>query len=534
MPTGDRTFAARLRETVESNRVAVEELRGGGPLGDVHAEDADTFRDYFTQPGYVSSLIPRGERPKVSAPPRRPGGRPRPQGKMWLEAVSPTAALVTNVFFQEDAAPPQTSSSSRGAVDLALALTTMGRTEAGLLPQPAEPSSRAALVQVYVRAAPFGGHDKSATGHRYDSVPFANGMIGAGVSCQLVHYVHEEHDTFFETMRNFDAVILRCDLGQIEDDGGSQGRFDEGMRNLQQLGVHVWPSPDVVQGMGAKDSLTKIANLTIGLEDNLAYYTEAAFIDGFKRTMAFQPRVIKQNRGSSGEGIWIVKLKSANYCSSFGERVCADSEALLLLEANDHHVEEHTVAEFIEWCINGRTVQAGTWASAGSGKYLEGGQLVDQRFCSRIMEGELRYNLVGKKLVSIVEKKTVRFGAEPVHTFYGPEEPRFASLTTNFLTQDIDMVMPALGLPHEPLPLWWTVDFILASPVGTPVEQERWTVGEFNCSCVGLSKCLAAQCTEDTPDAGWDDIHPEHKTEVMEYGNQMGSLAVDILSSNVR
>ena len=161
---------------------------------------------------------------------------------------------------------------------------------------------------------------------------------------------------FFETMRNFDAVILRCDLGQIEDDGGSQRRFDEGLRNLQQLGVHVWPSPDVVQGMGAKDSLTKIANLTIGLEDNLAYYTEAAFIDGFKRTMAFQPRVIKQNRGSSGEGIWIVKLKSANYCSSFGERVCADSEALLLLEANDHHVEEHTVAEFIEWCINGRTV----------------------------------------------------------------------------------------------------------------------------------------------------------------------------------
>ena len=31
--------------------------------------------------------------------------------------------------------------------------------------------------------------------------------------------------------------------------------------------------------------------------------------------MAFQPRVIKQNRGSSGEGIWIIKLKSGNYCT---------------------------------------------------------------------------------------------------------------------------------------------------------------------------------------------------------------------------
>ena len=26
----------------------------------------------------------------------------------------------------------------------------------------------------------------------YDSIPFANGMISAGMSCQLIHYVHEE------------------------------------------------------------------------------------------------------------------------------------------------------------------------------------------------------------------------------------------------------------------------------------------------------------------------------------------------------
>ena len=85
------------------------------------------------------------------------------------------------------------------------------------------------------------------------------------------------------------------------------------------------------------------------------YYEDAAFIEGFKKTMAYQPRVIKQNRGSSGEGIWIIKLKEANYCGSFGERSCDDGEVLSLMEANDNHAEEHTVAEFIEWCINGRT-----------------------------------------------------------------------------------------------------------------------------------------------------------------------------------
>ena len=38
----------------------------------------------------------------------------------------------------------------------------------------------------------------------------------------------------------------------------------------------------------------------------------------------------------------------------------------------------------------------------------------------------------------------------------GPEEPKFASLTTNFLKNDLPHVMPALGLPNEPIPLWWT------------------------------------------------------------------------------
>ena len=66
--------------------------------------------------------------------------------------------------------------------------------------------------------------------------------------------------------------------------------------------------------MGAKDALCKIANLGIGLIDTFAYYSPEEFAAGFKKTMAFQPRVIKQNRGSSGEGIWIIKLKSENYC----------------------------------------------------------------------------------------------------------------------------------------------------------------------------------------------------------------------------
>ncbi|CAK0790737.1 unnamed protein product, partial [Prorocentrum cordatum] len=260
--------------------------------------------------------------------------------------------------------------------------------------------------------------------------------------------------------------------------------------------------------------------------------------------MAFQPRVIKQNRGSSGEGIWIIKLKAGNYCSSYGERVCSDDEVLDLMEANDNHAEEHTVAEFVEFCVNGRTAKSGTWTSKGVGKYLEGGKaaggmLVDQRFCPRIVEGELRYNMVADVLVGIIHKKPKEGGISAVggtgsiYTFYGGDEPKFKSLTDNFLVKDLPHVMPALGLADEPIPLWWTTDFILASPEGTPSDQEKWIVGEFNCSCVGISKCLAAYCKDDTPNACYDDISAEDRVELKMYEGFLGQKAQELLRKGV-
>jgi hypothetical protein len=250
--------------------------------------------------------------------------------------------------------------------------------------------------------------------------------------------------------------------------------------------------------------------------------------------------VLKQNRGSSGEGIWIIKLKAGNYCSTYGERLCEDSEVLSMMEANDNHAEEHTVAEVIEFCMKGRTDKSGTWTSKGVGKYLEGGKeagglLVDQRFCPRIVEGELRYNAVSDTLVGIIHKKPAEGGISAVggtgsiYTFYGPDEPLFANLTKNFLTVDLPKIMPALDLASEPIPLWWTTDFINASPEGTPPSEEKWIVGEFNCSCVGISKCLAAYCKDDTPNATYDDIAVEDLAEAKRMGDLMGTKALGIL-----
>ncbi|CAE7028582.1 unnamed protein product, partial [Symbiodinium sp. CCMP2456] len=107
----------------------------------------------------------------------------------------------------------------------------------GLMAQPAEPKFKGALAQIFVRSQPYGGSDKSNNGHRYDSIPFANGMITAGMSCQLIHYTHEEHDKFFEVCKSFNFIIVRCNPGQIKADGGDQQKFDDGMRTMRKAGI---------------------------------------------------------------------------------------------------------------------------------------------------------------------------------------------------------------------------------------------------------------------------------------------------------
>jgi len=78
--------------------------------------------------------------------------------------------------------------------------------------------------------------------------------------------------------------------------------------------------------------------------------------------------------------------------------------------------------------------------------------------------------------------------------------------------------------------LWWTSDFINSSPEGTAAKDEKWIVGEFNCSCVGISKCLPAYCKDDTPNACFNDIPKKDLAEVKKIGGLVGKKAFGILA----
>lgn len=148
-------------------------------------------------------------------------------------------------------------------------------------------------------------------------------------------------------------------------------------------------------------------------------------------------------------------------------------------------------------------------------------------FCPRIVEGELRLLCVGPDAMSIVHKKPAEGSVSAVggtgatYTFYDPGEAKFAEVVHAFKTE-LPLVMARLGLSSEPFPLLWTVDFI-------PAPRKGWIVGEFNCSCVGLSKCLPAVCTDDSPSACWGDIPASDVKEAMRISDKMGNTVLSLL-----
>ena len=318
-------------------------------------------------------------------------------------------------------------------------------------------------------------------------------------------------------------------------------------------GKLVWSSPKIQTQMGAKDALVKIGNLGCGLPDTLAFYSEEDLIAGFKATCAYQPRVIKQNRGSAGEGIWLCWLANkadqsmvplTEYPAKTYEgpgkgTLLNDDDLLKLMEMNDNHVEYHTVAEFLEFCVRGPGDKAGEWKSTFPGKYLEGGkeaggQLVDQRLLPRIDEGEVRILMAGDTCQMAIHKKPLEglsaVGGNSAYTYYKPGDDKYKSMIET-LYKDIPTLLPCMDLQGEPLPLLWTCDYIPKNPEGwdkaenaTDAETE-YVVGEFNCSCVGISQ-FGKACGPDKDLSFVDDVNFAEATELTDL---MGRKAIEIL-----
>lgn len=324
-----------------------------------------------------------------------------------------------------------------------------------------------------------GGSDKGEDGYRKDTMPMVHALKERGQDAEVIFFDIEKKDEIFNYVKeNGIAYVSRINPGNLQ----HEAEYFDMLRDLCANGVIGMPHPDAMIGYGSKDVLSKLVSTNLVPNDTFAYYTIEAFKAQFPKALAISERVLKQNRGSTGEGIWRVKLVEP--LAEGSTEVPLDAE-IKCTEAKDNHVEYWKLGEFMSFCE----------------QYIVGqnGMLIDMRFLPRIIEGEIRLFMLRDKPVHVVHKKPADSEDAFSATLFSGAKYRYDSpddweeLVQNFLSQ-LPQVRNLLG--NYDLPLIWTADFMLDTD---EAGEDRYILGEMNCSCVGFTSelSLAHQVAEE-------------------------------------
>lgn len=315
-----------------------------------------------------------------------------------------------------------------------------------------------------------GGNDKGDNGHRRDTMPMIMALREKGWNADVVFYSGAKSEDLLQQIpKKFDAYISRINPGHIP---GGEGEYFKFLDKLCEKGMVGLPTSAAMFAFGAKDALVKIRDLEMVPSDTYVYYEMEDFKKSFPPVLSTGIRVLKQNRGSTGSGIWLVEVIDERKFE-LGTPIPGDAK-VKCTEALDNHVEEHTLDEFMAYCD----------------QYLDGeaGMLVDMPFLPRIVEGEIRILFVGKDPIFVVHKKPAEGGFSATlfsgaqYTYDDPS--KWQGLVDMFLGE-LPEIKKLLG-GHD-TPLLWTADFMLDT---APDGSDKHILGEINCSCVGFTTHL--------------------------------------------
>src|ERR1700676_481779 len=133
-------------------------------------------------------------------------------------------------------------------------------------------------------------------------------MAALGIEAEPAIYADDVADQVRQQLLRCDGVLVWVDALFA---GQNRIVLDALLRDVASKGVWVSAPPDVILKMGVKEVLHRTRHLGWGTDTHL-YSTKSAFWAEFpSRLESAGPRVLKQNRGNGGQGVWKVELISA-------------------------------------------------------------------------------------------------------------------------------------------------------------------------------------------------------------------------------
>src|SRR5215471_12680274 len=130
-------------------------------------------------------------------------------------------------------------------------------------------------------------------------------LAAVGIDAIPAVYDEEFADEVREQLLQSDGVLVWVDpIHQ----GKTRTLLDPLLREVAARGPWVSAHPDTILQMGVKEVLYRTRHLGWGVDTQLYRNAAALATDFPARLRSAGPRVLKQNRGNGGQGVWKVEL----------------------------------------------------------------------------------------------------------------------------------------------------------------------------------------------------------------------------------
>ncbi|WP_076867070.1 Cj0069 family protein [Bradyrhizobium mercantei] len=266
-------------------------------------------------------------------------------------------------------------------------------------------------------------------------------LAAAGIDAVPAIYDETFADAVRDQLLAMDGVLVWVDpIHQ----GETRAALDPLLREVAAKRPWVSAHPDVILKMGIKEVLYRTRHLGWGA-DTHRYATAAALRAEFPtRLRASGPRVLKQNRGNGGQGVWKVEA-------------LPDAMVRVLHALRGSQPEQVPLDDFMARC---------------EPYFGWGGCIIDQPFQPRLPEGMIRCYVTGSKVAGFGHQLIKALIPPPPEgpdspqaqpgprIMHGPDAPQFQPLRRRMEDEWIPQMTQMLAIDDASLPVIWDADFL--------------------------------------------------------------------------
>jgi hypothetical protein len=295
-------------------------------------------------------------------------------------------------------------------------------------------------------------------------------LAAVGIHTEPAVYDEVFADEVREQLLTADGVLVWVDPIH---EGKTRAALDALLRDVAARGPWVSAHPDVILKMGVKEVLYRTKHLGWGSDTHL-YRTTAEFGAAFPaRLQSSGPRVIKQNRGNGGQGVWKVE--------QIPTRTGTVDNVRVLHAQRGSMPQDLPLREFMARC---------------EPYFAWGGCIIDQPFQPRLPDGMIRCYMGTDKVVGFGHQLIKALippppegpdspAAQPgPRIMHGADAAPFQALRAKMEDEWTPQMMDVLGIAAASLPIIWDADFLYGPQ--TASGEDTYVLCEIN-----VSSCFA-------------------------------------------